>query len=253
MKDSLNGSDEDIVIEKVEIVSSKMTNAIGTDNEILPHERPLTSTPERCTTPDGYSDSIVEKLRKELTQVKIDLADYRSKFQTEIQRSVTREMDQYSKIARDQLKELTREEGLDTCCSEKASINNTLKSSHTISRRKNMLASFPSVAVDVERIEDLLTEGKIEDALELSTSLKYLGVVVDVCKKIDLINILKNDNRISKTTLQKVFSCLTTVGSPCFSPYHDRAKGQSRINDKDSFFIKSLVIALFGHLIELHY
>lgn len=217
-KTSNHDSDEDIIIEKVELIDSIMANETGVNMEKSKsrHERPYASTPEKCATPEKYDNFAVEKLQKELQQIKTDMNQYRLNVQKEIDQTLSNKIDEYSKTTREELKQFIREESMDAYCSEKASINNTIRSSQAYFKQRNILAGFPTVTIDMERIETLIVERKFEEALSMAASTKYPALVRDVCKKIDLNQILKMPKRyqISRNTLHEVLCCLTAINSP---------------------------------------
>lgn len=221
-KTSNHDSDEDIIVEKVELIDSMAANETGVNMQKskLRQEGPYASTPEKCATPEKYDNFVVEKLQKELQQIKTDMNQYQLNVQKEIDQTLSNKIDEYSKTTKEELKQFIREESIDAYCSEKASINNTIRSSQAYSKQKNILAGFPAVAIDMERIENLILEKKIEEALSMAVSTKYPALVMDVCKKIDLIQILKMPFRmpkryqVSRNTLHEVLCCLTAINSP---------------------------------------
>merc|ERR1712020_389665 len=75
-------------------------------------------------------------------------------------------------------KEVSREN-----CQENKLRNTSFRSCQTVVKNENFLESFPNVMMDLEQIDNHITQGKYDEALSLANKIRYQNLVIDTCKK----------------------------------------------------------------------
>lgn len=229
------------------------TSIISTGSVV---EKSATNTEKYQPSKENVGE-VLEWLKDEMIRLKIDMTKGQKKYEKEMQAILKEKIEKSAKSTRDEVKQLMREESLQFYSSGKGSMNNSDRSSQTIVKQNNILTSFPTVIGDLEKIEDLVSQEKYEEAVSLACTFKYPSLVVDTCKKVNLLDYLERKASLdltitnptyefSRETLHNVFRCVTKKLFPKVTKKRTE-QGNSIVNE---VFIKSLTSRLISYLFE---